>query len=268
MDLQKFDAMRDLLNGVNMKVGYMGYATVDDKWKTDGLATPFHRLYFIESGMGSLTAGGETLMLEPGRVYLLPARLPCSYRCEGRLSQLFFHFNLTLPDGFDLLRNVRRPAALEVPTELTQRLRQCCDAPDYAGVLTVRTAILSLLQKMHESCDFAWDIMPEYSKCVATALRQIGKNLSARLHIDDLLPQCHVSRSYLTRLFRKEVGHSVKDHITLQLVAEAQRMLSHTEASVEKISSDLEFCSQFYFSEWFKRNCRVSPLQYRRGTRY
>lgn len=268
MELQKFDAMRDMLNSVDMKLGYLGYATVDSKWKTDGLATPFHRLYFIESGTGTLSAGGESLILEPGKVYLLPAQLPCSYGCPEKLTQLFFHFNLTLADGFDLLRNVRKPAVLEVPQEQIAQLRQCCAAPSYAGVLTVRTAILSLLQQMHSRFDFAWDFVPEYSRCVAAAMQVISCELSSRLRVKDLAQRCFVSNTYLTRCFRREVGISVKEYVTLQLVAEAQRLLSHTEISVEKISGDLGFCDQFYFSEWFKRNCRVSPLQYRNGTRY
>jgi hypothetical protein len=44
--------------------------------------------------------------------------------------------------------------------------------------------------------------------------------------------------------------------------------MTDTDASIEKISTDLGFCNQFYFSEFFKKRCRVSPLQYRNGTKY
>lgn len=268
MDLQKLNAMRELMNNAEMKVGYVGYAAVDESWKTDGLATPFHRLYFIADGVGTLTAGGITMPLEAGNVYLLPADLPCSYSCQGKLSQLFFHFNLTLPDGFDLLRRVVRPAAIPFPMQEINKLRTMCREPDFAGAFAVKSAILQILLQMHKIYCFAWDRVPEYSRHVTAAIQFIGIRPSAQLRVDDVAQACFISHSCLSRLFRQEVGLSVKEYITLQLVGAAQRKLSHTDDNVEKISSDLGFCSQFHFSAWFKKNCRVSPLQYRRGTKY
>ena len=80
--------------------------------------------------------------------------------------------------------------------------------------------------------------------------------------------ECYVSRSYLARQFKKDIGITIKQYILMQLINAAQWQLSHTDAAIEKISHDLGFCNQFYFSECFKKHCRVSPLQYRNGTKY
>ena len=102
----------------------------------------------------------------------------------------------------------------------------------------------------------------------AAAIAQINANLSAQLRIDELAQQCYISRSYLARQFKKEMGMTIKEYILMQLINTAQWQLSHTDAPVERISRELGFCNQFYFSECFKKHCRVSPLQYRNGTKY
>ena len=121
---------------------------------------------------------------------------------------------------------------------------------------------------MSRSYQLSFHEPPVYSRHVAAAIREINKHLSAELRIDALAEQLFVSRSYLARQFKKEVGLTIKQYINMQLINAAQWMLSNTDATVEKISSDLGFCSQFYFSECFKKHCRVSPLQYRHGTKY
>ena len=94
MHMQKHSAILKLIQSTKLKLSQLGYATVGTDWKTNLLATPFHRLYIIESGTGELSTERESIPLVPGKAYLLPANLPCSYRCDDKLSQLFFHFNL------------------------------------------------------------------------------------------------------------------------------------------------------------------------------
>ena len=268
MKIQKHRAIMNLVNSIEMNMGYVGYAIVDTKWKTDRLATPFNRLYLIESGTGVLSTEHEELTLEPGMAYLLPAGLPCSYHCNGTLSQLFFHFELTQPDLFDLMHNAACLGVTKCPPEKFSELQKLCQGTGYTEAFEIICAVYNIVLEMNRENRFHWDEVPAYSPCVSSAIKAIKENLSAQLRIEDLAQQCYVSRSYLARQFRKEVGVTIKQYLHQQLINTAQWRLSHTDASVEKISSDLGFCNQFYFSECFKKHCRVSPLQYRHGTRY
>lgn len=268
MKIQKHSAIMNMVNSIEMNMGYVGYAVVDAKWKTERLATPFNRLYLIESGTGVLSTEQEEVILEPGKAYLLPAGLPCSYHCNGSLSQLFFHFELTQPDQFDLMHNATALGITEYPPERFAQLRRLCEGTGYTEAFEIICAVYNIVLEMNRENLFRWDEAPAYSPCVASTIKAIKENLSAQLRIDDLSQQAFVSRSYLARQFRKEVGVTIKQYVHQQLINAAQWRLSHTDASVEKISNDLGFCNQFYFSECFKKHCRVSPLQYRHGTRY
>ena len=268
MSVQKDSSMICRANSLRLRLGYAGYTTVDTRWKTESLATPFSRLYIIDKGNGVLSAGDQKVILEPGKAYLLPAGLPCSYCCEESLSLLFFHFDLVQEGGRDLLANLTCLPVTDYGPQRIAVLRDACEATGNSSALQVVCALQSLLLEMSEAYPFCWDAVPDYSKCVATAIRQIRQNLSAQLRIEDLAKSQFISRSYLSRQFREEVGVPIKQYIHMQLINTAQWQLVNTDASIERVSADLGFCNQFYFSEFFKKRCRVSPLQYRNGTKY
>ena len=268
MKIQKHSGIMTLMNNISMRLGYVGYAVVGENWRTQQLATPFNRLYLIESGTGVLSGGGEELRLAPGKAYLLPAGLPCSYHCDSSLSLLFFHFNLARPDQFDLLQAVTQPTVVDYPAAQFSRLQDICEKSGYTEAFEVTCAINNIVLELSRKYHFRWDSGHSHSKRINEVISIINQNLSSQLRMEELAQQCYVSPSYLSRQFRKEVGMTIKQYINMQLIKTAQWQLSHTSASVEQISSDLGFCNQFYFSEFFKKHCRVSPLQYRHGTKY
>ena len=268
MKIQKHSTIMNLINGIDMRLGYVGYAVVGTKWRSSQLATSFNRLYLIESGSGVLSAGGQELVLEPGNAYLLPADLPCSYRCDDSLSLLFFHFNLVQSNQLDLMCQVKHLAHIQFSPQRFAYLREICEKSSYTDAFEVICSINSIVLEMSRKYDFDWDALPVYSDCVSTAISTIHQQLSAQLRIEDIAKECFISRSYLARQFKKEVGMTIKQYILMQLINSAQWQLCHTDTSVEKISRDLGFCNQFYFSECFKKHFRVSPLQYRNGTKY
>ena len=55
MKIQKHSAIMRSMNSLHMRLGYVGYAVVGEKWHTHLLATPFNRLYLIECGTGILS---------------------------------------------------------------------------------------------------------------------------------------------------------------------------------------------------------------------
>lgn len=268
MKIQKHSAIMNRISSLDMRLGYVGYAMVGERWHTHLLATPFNRLYLIESGTGLLSTEKEEFPLEPGKAYLLPAGLPCSYRCDGSLSLLFFHFNLMEDSQFDLMRRVDHLSVIDFSEEQFAHICRVCEKTGYGDAFEVICFVNDLVLRLREKYRYDWDTLPVHSGCVAAAIARINENLSAQLRIDELAQSCYVSRSYLARQFKKEMGMTIKEYILMQLVNTAQWQLSHTDTPVEGISRELGFCNQFYFSECFKKHCRVSPLQYRNGTKY
>lgn len=101
------------------------------------------------------------------------------------------------------------------------------------------------------------------SVSVANAVDYIYDHLHTRITLDALSHYTELNSSYLSRLFKKEVGLSVSDYIRSQKIETAKNMLAYSDYTAAEIASVLAFPSQSYFSEVFRKATGMTPLQCR-----
>ncbi len=101
------------------------------------------------------------------------------------------------------------------------------------------------------------------SKHVADCIDYIYDNLHKRITIDMLSDHVQLNPSYLSRLFKKEVGTPISTYIQSKKIETAKNMLIYSEHSLSEIASTLAFPSQSYFTEIFKKHTGVTPTEYK-----
>lgn len=85
-----------------------------------------------------------------------------------------------------------------------------------------------------------------------------------QLTLEKLADVLQVSSTYLSRLMKRELGHSFI-HVLVQVrIQKAVQLLKETELSILDIALQVGYDSQHYFSTAFKKMVGVSPNQYRR----
>ena len=67
----------------------------------------------------------------------------------------------------------------------------------------------------------------------------------------------------LGRLCQEHLGMTPMNVINARLVLEAKRVLGHSDASVKAIAHELGFADVGYFSRFFRKQCGVSPSEFR-----
>lgn len=111
--------------------------------------------------------------------------------------------------------------------------------------------------------------MRELKKTNATSIHirktidYIYEHLHEKLTINELATNSGLNASYLSKLFIKETGVSVKDFVTNAKINTAQNMLKHSDFSYLDISLALGFSTQSAFISVFKKNVGMTPKQYR-----
>ena len=98
---------------------------------------------------------------------------------------------------------------------------------------------------------------------IESAVAYIDSNLAEHLSLEVVSRQVYLSPSHFSRLFFQEVGVHFNDYVTFKRLEYAQRLMIHTNYSIEQIAFRVGYSSAAYFSNAFKRVMGESPRSYR-----
>jgi ligand-binding sensor protein/AraC-like DNA-binding protein len=101
-------------------------------------------------------------------------------------------------------------------------------------------------------------------KLLRPALDYIDNNLSSKFNVRTLATICHVSESYFSKLFNREIGYSFPEHINMRKIEKAKNWLSSTNKSISEIAADLGFNDSGYFIKTFKHKVGITPLAFKK----
>ena len=99
---------------------------------------------------------------------------------------------------------------------------------------------------------------------IAQCIDYIYDHLHARITVNELAGYIHMNPTYLSKLFKKEVGTSISEYIRRQKLETAKNMLVYSDYRPAEISSLLAFPSQSYFTEIFHKYTGLTPAEYKK----
>lgn len=241
-----------------------GHAVVDSEWKGSVVDSVYSRLYYIIKGSFFITTeDNTTLLIEPGKWYLLPAGLSFDFGCEKEMEQIYFHIKLCGVDGIDLLRNCKKPVSIKANPDSGKFFLGCMGKADTISELKIQQKVYDILLSMIENNNVYIE-NNNLSPCVARAVEYINSHLSAQLSVSEIADNAFVSKSTLTKHFRKELKMSIHSYIYNTIMFEAGLILAGSKVSVHMVSEKFGFSDQFYFSRCFKEKFGMSPRDYRK----
>ncbi|MEW9080546.1 PocR ligand-binding domain-containing protein [Terrisporobacter glycolicus] len=102
------------------------------------------------------------------------------------------------------------------------------------------------------------------SSTLKPAIDYIYKNKSENITVEGMAKICHISQSYFSRLFSKEMGDSFSNYISKLKINWAKELLEDSDMSVSQVSDELGFNEPGYFIKIFKKYEGVTPSVYRK----
>lgn len=100
------------------------------------------------------------------------------------------------------------------------------------------------------------------NQLVTQVCRYINDNLAEPLTLEVVSAQVHVNATYLSRLFKKEVGTTFNSYISQLRIQRAAKLLE-TGRKITDISGMVGFENAKYFSQVFKKQIGMTPQEYR-----
>ena len=101
------------------------------------------------------------------------------------------------------------------------------------------------------------------SKPVTQCVDYIYSNIKERITIADLAAYTGLSESYLSRVFKQNLGVSISDYIREKKIEKATHLLKYSDKPIIHIANYLSFSSQSHFIQIFEGFTGLTPKKYR-----
>ena len=95
------------------------------------------------------------------------------------------------------------------------------------------------------------------------ALSYLNAHPDTSCSMNEMAELCHLSPSYFSRLFTREVGEGFTTYVNRKKISLAKQLLRSTTKSVQQIASDLGYLNVSHFINLFKQFEGVTPTVYR-----
>ena len=108
----------------------------------------------------------------------------------------------------------------------------------------------------------------EYSSLVQKILLAVDADLKRPLTLQYFSEVLSVNGSYLSNLFRREVGMTITEYVTSRRIEHAKGLLSMSRNPIKTVAKQAGIPDVQYFSRIFKRYTGMTPSQYREKKTY
>lgn len=102
-----------------------------------------------------------------------------------------------------------------------------------------------------------------YSPLIQRVINYIDLNLSEPLSLRQLSELFSINSSYLSTVFKKEMGMTITSYINKQKVRYAITLLNKTDSQIQNIASQVGIHDVNYFIKVFKKIIGMTPKEYR-----
>lgn len=227
-------------------------------------------LHFITEGSGTFQTDGKVYHLTENHVFLIKPGEVTFYQADEETPWSYMWFAFSSPDAEIILQNcgllrsapfVKYPPSEELNAHLESiiELLQSQSSTDYA-ILADMFSVFAYLTQSHRSQNVTTSSNPYIIK----ATDFIVNNYAYPIGINQIADFVGVERSYLYRLFLKELHVSPKKYLTSYRILVAQDLLTNTQLSIGEIAHHCGFSDNSTFSKSFSNENGLSPLQYRK----
>lgn len=129
----------------------------------------------------------------------------------------------------------------------------------YHNALHSLPEMRAFLQYVCEQYGSVDESAPNAGRIAARAAAYIERNLDKTLRREEIATQVHVSESYLSRVFRREMGVSLKEYIIEQKLHLAHSLLCSTSLPISLVAVRVGYSNFSQFSHSYRTHFGRSP---------
>ncbi|MGM9568434.1 MAG: helix-turn-helix domain-containing protein [Clostridia bacterium] len=226
---------------------------------------------------------GEGIFINSGYLHMArPEKDPDSaYICLDADPRLLASFSGSIFEEKYVIPFLRDPAMADrrlsplIPgekeiLEYISRIYILCEEPEFGDEFRI-TALLGEVWRLLLTCRSEESALSprgmQENDAVQRILTFMEDRYDRRITLSDIATAASYSAGECCRIFKKVTGETIFAYLRTYRLAKGMELLKNTDLSVSQIAYDIGFCSASYFTETFKAQLGVTPLQYRKETK-
>jgi len=163
------------------------------------------------------------------------------------------------------------------PEEIEENIQIIADKKKWNSAESDSLTIYDILNEMAEDVENQADgVSAEGSRLskgnikkihplIQKILLYISKNYAKELTVQEIAEEFQINDSYLSTLFKKEVGINLSNYLQKYRVYRAMELLKNTNLRINEVAYKVGFQNPCYFTEQFKKVFKVTPTEVRKN---
>lgn len=229
-------------------------------------------LFYTLVGAGLIEQGDGSLVLQAGQALLLNCRAPQSY-CTAPGQSRWHHYWAHIDGaGVAAMEPILCPGKLiSIPLHASETepllgaLLEELTAESAESAVQVGLLVHRILAAMAQQALGAGEGNSNRAM-IERAAATLREQYDQPLHLQALLDDAHMSKSYFLRLFRRYMGTTPYNYLLCYRITRAKELLVLTDLPIGRIARQVGFGDESNFSVRFAAMVGQSPLQYRKSS--
>lgn len=228
---------------------FLGYQNYPASGKKGPYIRFFYLIHVVEEGNGSFIEGSETYAFAKGDVYIAKPYVPTYYDYgeNNGLKYAWIGFSGSFAKKLENARSV-----YHLNGDYYSRIKSLVDKNDTVYAQPVIEILLDIINEV---------LSKEENDLLKRVKNYIDENYASDISIETLAKDFSYNRTYLSRVFKKQYGVSLKSYLMNKRLGEALALI----LDGERVSSACEmvgFSNLYNFSRYFKQRYGVAPSIY------
>ncbi|MBZ0278819.1 MAG: helix-turn-helix transcriptional regulator [Anaerolineae bacterium] len=246
----------------------------------------FYEIFWVTGGSGSHIIDFEPYAIQPDTLYFITPGQVHSWDViipTTGYALLFTEDFLPISQvepihlrSLDFFHHVNHRPVLHIAPEYTRPFHDICQnlLQEYMGSAYGRSSILQSqlhLLLVHAQRHYASSgtsaALSNVDRLVENYMRLIDMHFRERQQVHEYAGLLGVTPGHLTDTTRERTGMPASQFIYRRITMEAKRLLAYSEQTVAEIGFELNFDDPSYFTRFFRRECGITPTEFRRNIR-
>lgn len=263
MKNDKFPLISRYYNTIHLEILEHGCFVGDSSWNYRDVESPFNRLYFVRGGSGLIESRNGTVLLEPGKMYLIPAHSVNNYICQDSIEKFYVHFRTELFFGKDMFETYDACPPLDYVSASLETVLSALRREEPAGIFLLKACLYEAVGRFIDVLSIKLENQLEIFNKYRKVYDCIKESQSWKLTPSEISERTGIPLKRLLRDFRNDTGRTLKSCVNDMVLQWAKERILMTGQSLKEIAYSLDFNDEFYFSRFFKKHIGISPKEYR-----